>query len=363
MQGNRSLIGFSAGALACVVLVIVAQPRPAAADVTFIEELKVKQADGAADTKRTVYLSGLKEREDSVTDFSASLANRIGTRRRETSTITRFDAGLARTLDRASRTYSEEPLDAVAQEIRQEAVRIDSVGMTAEAPDASPRVTITPSSDTKEIGPWKVHRTTIEVSTEVIDLPSGEKRNGAIVWDLWLADSLPGATEMRSFGQIRGEKLGLTAEFEPLEAVCASFPKSAKEAMLALKEVHGYPVEWSWVVRTALSPEQRAALEESAATQRESLDQPDAADLPDNAPMEGLKPTDPATVRMNGNEDLYQPKGPPPGTVEGTSADINFYSGEGTTVLMSIKSTLKGLTTTSCDPSLFEIPSGFGRTP
>jgi hypothetical protein len=358
LPGVRSLRTIAVGALS-LVSVIVSETHPAAADVTFVEELKVKGADGSTEMKRTVHLSGLKEREDSVTSFSPSLARETGTRREETTTITRIDRGLSWTLDPESKTDSQKSLDALEAEMRQKATRADSTAMTSEAPDASPEVTITPTSETKQIGQWMTRKTTVEVSTEVMDLPSGAKRKGTIVWDLWLADSLPGAAEMRAFNRIRAQKLGTPGEMEPLEAIGKSFTKSVKQAMLALREVHGYPVEWTWVIRTALSPEERAALAESAATQREGLDESDQTDHSGSGPMSGLKPVDPATVRSTGNEDLYHQGETSPGGSEAASADINVFAGEGSTVFMNVRSTLKSLTTASCDPSLFEIPSDY----
>lgn len=345
-------------------LLMVAASRPAGADVSYVEALKVKGAEGSTTITRSVHLSGLKEREESVMTFSPSEAKQTGTRRQETNTITRMDKGLRWMLDPGSKTYSQESLDTLEAEMGLKAMQADSMALTAEAPDADPHVTITPTSEVREIGPWKARKTAVEVSTEVVDLQSGAKRAGTIVWDLWLADGIPGAAEIRAFNRMKAQKLGTPSEIDPLEAIGKSFTRSVKQAMLALKEVQGYPVAWTWVLTTALSPEERAALAESAATQQEGLDEPttsdDGANQPNNVLINGLRDVEQHTSRSNVNKDLHRPgEEEPTSGAEAASADMNADVGEGRMVLLKVESILKSVTTTSSDPSIFEVPSGY----
>lgn len=348
----------------CLTTIAIVEAPPAHADVAFVEELRVKGAEGSTDITRNVHISGLKEREESVMSFSPSLAKQIGTRRQETSSITRLDRGLTWTLDPESKTYTEQPLDSLEAEVRLKALQADSSAQTAEAPDADPHVTITPTSEVKQIGPWSARKTTVEVTTEVVDLQSGARRPGAIVWDLWLADEVPGSGEMRAFDRMKAHKLGTPSEIDPLEAVGKSFTKSVKQAMLALREVHGDPVAWTWTLRTALSPEERAALDEAAATQREGLDEPETSDnsanQTDNVIVNGTRDVEQHTVRSNVHKPLGRPGEEEPASgAEAASADMNADTGEGKMVLLKVDSTLKSVSTTAEDPSLFEIPPGY----
>jgi|GEM_PF-7090688 len=354
-------------ALMLAVAALASVAPSARADVTYVEHTKIKGlgSPGAVDVTRTVRLSGLKECENSVIRYSRPVAIQKGVRSRETADIARLDRDLTWTLDPGGKTYVETTFDAMRAQTLAAAQDADSIAMTAEAPDADPRVEIDPTSDVRRIGPWEARRVIINVSTQVVDLKSGSKRNGWIVWELWMADPVPGVQEIRSFDQIYAEKLGTSSEFVPMMTLGESYRKSVKQAMLALRQTTGYPVEWTWTLRTELSPEELAALNDAAATQRESADE--QADLNDklikNLEIDPARQAGEQLNQSNITKDLHRPEEPVSGEdAETVSADLGPGVEEGMMVLMKASSTIETVDPGTIDPAIFEIPSGYRNT-
>jgi hypothetical protein len=361
--------GWIAPAAAGVLLVVLFgfSAAIARADVTYTERTQVKRAGagGAEETTRTVRLAGVQEREESAVHYSLFSGKSAEERRREEVRIIRADLGSCWTIDSRARTYSESTFDALRSDARKTATAADSTTVTTEAPDANPLVEVRPTGEAKQVGPWKATLTVVRVSTQVVDLESGAPRKGEIIWELWLAQGVPGVSEIRSFNQLYSEKLGTTSEFASLASLGVSYPKSVKQAMLALKDVAGYPVEWTWTFRAEISPEAAAALRDAARTELEAGDTRDntgegATQTIEQDPhqMEAGHP-----IAWNYDETEHKSRDLASRTAADSAGEKGTLTGKGLMVLMKATSRIESIDTRKVDPSSFEIPQGYRKVP
>ncbi len=352
-------------ALACLIVTATIVH----ADAVFTQRTKISGAGdlGRMEIVRAVRISRDKAREESTVKFSGSVARDAGAKPVDTIGIVRLDQGLVQTLDPKERTFTERSLRDMRAYLRELAAEADTSTGCMEATGAAPVVTVKPSAETRRIAAWDAVRTTITSRTEVVDLQTGAERNAEVVMDLWMASNVPGAEEIRGFDSARAARLGLAGEtFPALEGLAGGFQRSMEKIRDAYAKLPGYPIRWTWTVRTDLSPADRAALADAAKLQEEGADPnqkeeetEDATGLAD--PLAGVATRSPESAR-----DKNRP--PPLESTAGenlttTSADQEVGTERGATVVFRAESDLESAAAGPVDPAAFEIPSGFTAAP
>ena len=332
---------------------------PAQADVSFTQRIKVKTPGsiGSIDISRTVRLSGMKERDELFMKLSNPSAEVVDRGRRDEIRIVRPDKDLVWELDPKEQTYTETTFPELRARMERMAQELGIVTKTQEASDAEVRVETKWTKETKRIGPWEATKRTIIAHTQVVDLETGLKRGGEVVWDLWLSGNVPGQDEMRTFSDAYRARMGLANEVAPLWGFAGAYAKSFAKAIEALKELDGYPVRWSWSVRTELSPEEKAAFADEARTQAEGADDHVLAEQAGKAEEEtDLQNTD----RPRDTERAETKKTPRPVEPEGTEELHPVPEVEtGMMVQMRASSTLEKVDVGGVAAATFELPSGY----
>jgi hypothetical protein len=358
-QFHRGMLG----ALAC----LIATATSVHADSIFTQRTKINGAGDLGRMKivREVRISQDKERAESTIEFSGTAARDVGAKPVDTIEFVRLDQGLVMTLDSRGRTFTERSLPDSRAYLQELAAEADTSTGCVEAPGASPVVTVKSSAETRRIGMWDAMRTRITSRTEVVDLQTGAERNAEVVMDLWMATNIPGTEEIRGFETARASRLGLASEtFPALAGLAGGFQRSMEKIRDAYATLPGYPVRWTWTVRTDLSSQDRAALADAAKLQEEGADPnqmeeetEDAADLAD--PLAGVATRSPESAR---DKNLPHPIELAAGeNLTTTSADQEVGTERGATVLFRAESDLESATAGPVDPAAFEIPSGFAR--
>lgn len=350
-----------------VVLPAVAMAIGSAhADVTYTQKTKIRGAGDMvrADVVRIVRIRGDKAREEATVQLSGTTARNAGTEPLKLIEIRRLDQSLIWTLDPKDKTFAEKSLDEVRADLVRLAAEADTSTNCMESPDAAPVISVKPSEQMRKIGPWEATRTTITAATRVIDLTTGQTRNGEVALDLWMAPDVPGQDEMRAFDSAWSSRLALASERFPLEGLAGGYQRSMEKIRAAFDKLAGVPVEWTWVVRTELSPQDRAALAEAAKLQEEGVDpSPRQEQEQTSAPLaDPLAQVQTRSPEAGSDKDRPRPLEPQSGeNLSPTSADQEIDTERGMTVIFRAESSLKSAENTPIDPAAFEIPAEYSR--
>ena len=352
--------------LAALALTVIAAGS-VHADVVYTQKTKIKGSGdmGRMEIVRMGRIHKDMAREESSIRFSGAAARDAGAKPVQSIEILRLDQSSFWSLEPTERTFTERSLDEVRADLRRIAAEADTSTNCVEAPDAVPAITVNPSQQMRMVGVWEAKRTTIQTATRVVDLRTGQTRNGEVVLDLWMAPGVPGQEEMRAFAAARSNRLALASELFPLEGLAGGYERSMQKIRAAYDKLPGYPVEWEWTIRTDLSAEDRAALAETAKLQEEGADSSQMEEMarPEGPLTDPLAQVQTRSPEAATDKDKLRPLEPNAGVfLSLTSADQEVEAESGMTIIFRVESVLESAAETPIDPASFEIPANYTKT-
>jgi hypothetical protein len=360
----RDSVQILACGLTCLALFAV----PSHADATFTQRMKIR-GGGEMDrieVVRKVRIHQDKAREESITKFAGPAARDAGAMPVASTTIVRLDRGAFLFLEPQQRTFSERSLLDERARLLDVAAEADTSTGCAEAPDASPAATVHSTPEVRRIGSWDATLTRIAVRTLVIDLRTGEKRDADVTLDLWMARDVPGQDDIRAYEAARAARLGIAGEIFSLAGLSGGYEKSMAKIRQEYLKLPGYPVRWTWTVRTALSPEDRADLVDAAKLEEEGADPSQKQEEIEGSqsiqdPLAAVETRSPESAQ---DKNRPHPQEPSSGVdTKLTGADQETDTEQGTTLILRVEAIVEAVDGDRVDPSLFEVPPGTTAVP
>lgn len=354
--------------LMCSLALLTLFALPSHADATFTQRMKFKGGGemGRFEILRKLRVHQDKAREESITTFAGPTARDAGAKPVASTTIIRLDRGAFLSLDPERRAFTERSLLDERARLLDIAAEADTSTGCAEAPDAAPAATLRSTSDVRKIGSWDATLTRIAVRTLVMDLGTGEKRDADITLDLWMARDVPGQSDVRAYEAARAARLGIAGEIFSLAGLSGGYEKSMTKIRQEYQKLSGFPVRWTWTVRTALSSEDRADLVDAARIEEEGADpsqeqeeiagsqtlQDPLASVETRSPESAQDKHRPHPQELSSGEDLKL-----------SGADQEPETESGSTLVFRVDSILESADAGGVDPSLFEVPAGYVAGP
>jgi hypothetical protein len=206
----------------------------AMADFSYQEKSTVTGGVAASAMKLAGVFSK-QAREPVVTTVSVK-GDKMVNRTPNHTTVIDLEAQTFTSIDLQKKTYSVMTFDEMKQMMEQAAQK-----MKQNDTNASFKVSVKPTGNTKPIGGFDAREMTVKMEMEATDQQSGQSGGMVIDMDVWLAPSVPGYREVRDFNRRMAAKLNW-APGSQMAMGQANVAKGMAEAYKEVSKLDGVPV-------------------------------------------------------------------------------------------------------------------------
>jgi hypothetical protein len=314
---------------------------------------------GAFETTEKLMISGDKECTKGTTKYSGKFSSLMNKGAKEATSITRLDKELIWNLDPDKKTYTELTFEQMRKMMESmgslggllNPAQTDSLRKAVEKLSAT--VDVNKTGEKKTISGLECERVILTMQSEIKDTLGNVIDTTWIKNDLWMVPNDKVPSELSDFDLKMAEKMGFT-EGGPMAGLLNQYADAMKKLQEKLKELNGYPLAstFSIVMTTHAQEKEKAEAKttETAEAQTAGEEEKPATEERDvKSALGGLfkkKAKEEAKKKEEQKQKEEQEKA---------------QAQQGPRTVLEVTTETQSISTSSVDPSLFEIPAGYKK--